>query len=1000
MKLEAVATLGTKLWQLRLRADLGSTAATGLLEAFEADGAIVWLGDTGGPCEAEDLYLAGALVQPGAKAEIAVAIRAGRLEHWIATHGGALYNGAEVGGDEESCGMVAVAWRNARRMPSHVDAFLAFIGEQVKAVLEREAVLAEFETPKKEGDNPDAAVAPRSLRVVSRGGGMGVLLEQAPDAVVLHTLRGKIIDANVAACDALGYTRRELIGMNLGSLMAPGAARAPWLRPNFAKAKCVHTDYVLRRKEGGPVKLLASTRVVRANGEEFAVMFGREPLAHGPRSTSGRDRVVMATSAVPSASPMHSVLDSIADHVFVRDMQGCYVQANPAFAAALGRSVDDILGRRDAELLPPDVASALTFAHVQVLNTGQIMGQEIALPVGGEPHRFLARSAPWCDEQRRVVGVVTIATDVTELHETAAQHDRVLQDLTSANERTERLLSDQRRLTDRTASLLGIARTLGTGLDAEHARAVALAAVEQHIPQASCAIGGYDPISHEVRIAAYGRGAELLKFDADRFRADDASFGDDLLRGCTYSRMRLGPSDFAVDTLLRTRGARGLAAVPLLMGGRPGGVMLLAWPQDREPRLDDVTLVEHVAAHLAQALDNARLYAELRETVTSLRAAQDQVVRTQRLRALGEMAAGVAHDFNNSLTTILGLSEWMLHSLPEAHEVRGDIGTIRNAATDAAAICRRLQMFGRSAPTTTSAETLNLAELAAQVVDMAHPQVQEREKRDGVTFHLTVEASPAPLVHAVEGEIRELLLNLLLNAIDAMPRGGRIAIRTRQARGGAQVAVVDEGVGMTEDVKRRVFEPFFTTKGRAGNGLGLSVCWGIAERHGGTLAVDSTPGAGSTFTLTLPAAIARQVVERPAPVARSAAVAVGSLRILLVDDQADVRESVADMLGALGHEVTQADRGSLALERLAQETCDLLITDLGMDGMDGLELAQLARARQPALPIILLTGWGADYESQVPPNITLVVAKPVTMRALREAVAQAAQPAEPAQRIS
>ncbi len=988
MKLDVVATLGARLWQLQTRAEVGAQAAAGLLEAFEADGAILWFADANRhECDPEDIFLSGPLVQTAQADEIALAIRAGRLEQWIAARGAAIHNAADIDADDGRCGLLAVSWRQARRMPGYVDAFLVLLTEQLKAWSEREAIIATFRGSEATAVAPaSAAPASPSLRIVARGGGMGPLLEQAPDIVMLHTLRGRIIDANVAACTLLGYQKRELTGTSLAALMTTGASRLPWLRPNFADAPRVRAEYLMRRKDGRTVRLYTSTRVVHASGEHVAVMFAREVGQPTARSVSERHDVRVLPPAQPaSASMTQWIVQATADLVFAKDAQGRYVQGNPAFCQQVGRPLPEVVGRRDGDLLPPEVAAAISTVEARVLQDGVPASHEVSWPVGERVRPFVVRQSPWRDEQRRTIGTIAVATDLTGRREREEDREARVRDLTEAHERTSRMLADQQRVADRTAALLAIARTLGTGLDGERASAAALAAIDAHVPEVACAVGEYDAVRHVVRVTAYGQHADLLRLEGETFRGFDASFGDDLLRGRSSARLRLGPSDFAVDAAIQAHGARGLAAVPLLSAGRPRGVLLLAWPVHREPQMADVSLVETIAVHLAQALDNARLHGELKSSLASLRDAQDDLVRTERLRALGEMAAGVAHDFNNSLTTILGMTEWLLTSLPEDSDIRSDLSAIRTAAGHAAALINGLQSFGRSSAHAHAAEPVSLAELAATLPELARPRVQEREARDHVSFEIVVEASPVPLVAAVAEDIRELLRHLIHNAIDALPTGGRILVRTRQVRGGAQVQVVDHGVGMTEDVRRRVFEPFFTTRRHAAKGLGLSVCWGIAARHGGTLAVDSAPGEGATVTLTLPAIAGRAAAAPPARPA-AAAPPIRDLRIVLVDDEPAVRESVTDMLGALGHEVVAVDGGAAAIEAVTARRFDMVITDLGMPGMDGYELARRCRQVCPSLPVVLLTGWAPDT-ADLPEGVVRIVTKPLTLRALREAIA-------------
>jgi PAS domain S-box-containing protein len=532
--------------------------------------------------------------------------------------------------------------------------------------------------------------------------------------------------------------------------------------------------------------------------------------------------------------PYRSVFNSTADYVYAKDVQGRYAEANAAYLAVLGLPATHVIGKRDADLFPPDVASDQIARDQIVEVTGETLESETALVLGGKPRCLLMRRFPWRGPNGTTIGVITVATDITERKQADAERERLVHELQTTNERIEQALAEQTRLSG-----------------------------------------------------------------------------------------------------------------------------------------------------------------ELQASLSSLQSTQDQMVRAQRLRALGEMASGVAHDFNNSLTTILGMIEWLLHTSPPDLAIRSDLDTIRTAAVDAAAIVRRLQLFGRSTPDA-EAEQVDLAEMAQLVVNLARPRWRELAQRRGIQFEVKVDAGPTPPVRVVSSEIRELLMNLVFNAIDAMPHGGDIVIRTGESHGKAIISVVDQGTGIPDDVKERIFEPFFTTKGKDGAGLGLSVCWGIAERHHGTLEVQSKVGVGTTFTLVLPvvqgaarsakAAKPAPPVARRAPVSAKARPSAPRLRVLLVDDQADVLESVADMLGALGHTVAIADSGEEALRHFGRENFDVVLTDLGMPGINGIELARRVRAQRPGTPVALLTGWGADYEENPPEEVTSVLSKPVTMKSLQEAL--------------
>jgi signal transduction histidine kinase len=437
-------------------------------------------------------------------------------------------------------------------------------------------------------------------------------------------------------------------------------------------------------------------------------------------------------------------------------------------------------------------------------------------------------------------------------------------------------------------------------------------------------------------------------------------------------------------------GNRAVLAVPLRAKGRFIGALSIADQGVRPFTAAEVALLQTFADQAALALENARLYSEAQQAYEELSRAQAQLVRSETLRAIGEVAAGAAHHLNNLLAVILARTQLMLRKLT-VPEMRRPLEVVERAATDAADVVRRIRTFSRAHPTPTL-ESVDLNQLLHEVVELTRPRWRDEPQRRGVSFEIVLDTAPA--VPAVAGEaaaLREVLVNLLLNAVDAMPVGGTVRMRTWADADAVHCAVTDTGTGMTPEVQRRAFDPFFTTKGPKSTGLGLSVNDGIIRAHGGALAIDSEPGRGTTVRFHLP--IARTfTTARPQPpviVGESSA----RLRILLVDDETEVRAALAEMLREEGHQVAEAEDGPAGLARLGQgPACDLMLTDLGMPGLTGWEVVNAAKRARPGLIVGLVTGWGDDLDGKpgpcAPPDF--VLAKPITQTALRLALARVA----------
>ncbi len=372
----------------------------------------------------------------------------------------------------------------------------------------------------------------------------------------------------------------------------------------------------------------------------------------------------------------------------------------------------------------------------------------------------------------------------------------------------------------------------------------------------------------------------------------------------------------------------------------------------------------------------------------SLQKTKEAIVQRERMHALGKMASGIVHDFNNLLAPILGFTELLL-TFPSMMEDTTKVSTylqkIRTAATDGAAVVSRLREFYRSREEAEEPEEFSPQHAVEQVLELTRHRWLNEAQASGHEIAVDADLRETPLVMGVVAEIRQALTNLVLNAADAMPEGGTISVRTRGVGNWVCIQIADTGTGMTPETRMRCFEPFFTTKGKFGTGLGLAIVFGIVERHRGRMDLDSEPGRGTTFTIWLPASIDganKGVVLNAAAKDTN----VRPLRILLVDDEDLFLEVVSENLLVMGHSVDCFTDPTAALENFYKQRYDLVITDRAMPGMTGDQLAMRAREYQPSIPVVLLTGFGniIKQSGEQPPNISEVLPKPLSQQMLRE----------------
>lgn len=400
-------------------------------------------------------------------------------------------------------------------------------------------------------------------------------------------------------------------------------------------------------------------------------------------------------------------------------------------------------------------------------------------------------------------------------------------------------------------------------------------------------------------------------------------------------------------------------------------------------RAHELTLVVEERTRTQSALQESHRHLE--DALEQLHRTQDQVVRQERLRALGQMASGIAHDFNNALAPLVGFSELLLlhpEKLQDQRRAQDYLRHMNTAAKDASQIVSRLREFYRDREDE-SFHVVDLRGTVRQAVALSQPKWKDQAQAAGVTIRIETLLQPVPLVAANESELREALINLILNAVDAMPEGGTLTLATRTEGEHAVVEVRDAGIGMSEDVRKRCLEPFFTTKGERGSGLGLAMVYGILKRHDGAIDIDSVPGRGTTFVLRLPSA--RTTAQEGTPQGPPPA---EPLRVLAVDDEPLALRVLVEYLREDAHQVESASSGQEGLAKLKDQEFDLVIVDRAMPGMSGDQFAATAKQIRPETPILLLTGFGdvMNAAGEQPEGVDLVLSKPATIRALREAL--------------
>jgi PAS domain S-box-containing protein len=378
-------------------------------------------------------------------------------------------------------------------------------------------------------------------------------------------------------------------------------------------------------------------------------------------------------------------------------------------------------------------------------------------------------------------------------------------------------------------------------------------------------------------------------------------------------------------------------------------------------------------------------YLSVQRDVTAQKEANQLRLRNETLRALEQMAAGIAHDLNNTLALILGSSEIAANELRESQprlvDLEESVLAIRQAALDAAQMIRRLHDFARERPPA-ELTAVDLAELLREVATVTRPRWLTDAQRRGTQIILEVHTETLPPIAGDASELRDALTNLIFNAVDALPNGGRIVLSAERQGDVAVVRVSDTGIGMSEAVRRRIFEPYFTTKGERGSGIGMPMVYAVVKRHRGEIEVESELGRGTTVTIRLP--IGAPLPERPA----APAVDSRAGYLLVLDDEPGIATMMARMLRRDGHTVVALTNPQEALAAIERERFDLVVTDLGMPAVSGWEIAAAAKRRDPTTRVVVATGWGTDLDPDpaASASVDAVLPKPFQFQRLRELV--------------
>ncbi|MDP3740425.1 MAG: PAS domain-containing protein [Hyphomonadaceae bacterium] len=682
-----------------------------------------------------------------------------------------------------------------------------------------------------------------------------------------------------------------------------------------------------------------------------------------------------ATSA--SRRLLQAIIDNSTAVVYVKDIQGRYLLVNRRYCDLFHLDQEAVLGNTDHDIFPKEAADAFREMDQRVAAAGHALTEEETAPQGDGPHTYISVKFPLRDAASQLYAVGGISTDITE------------------RKHAEQKLQSQLAQLD----LLGrTTRAIGERQDLASIFQVVVRSLEDHLPIDFGCVCLYDKESEVLTVASVGAKSQPLAIEmamAERahLRVDQNGLSRSIQGQLVYEP-DIGGLENPFPERLSRGGLRSLVIAPLLSESRVFGVLIAARRAAHGFSSGDCEFLRQLSEHVALAASQAQVYADLQQAYDELRRTQRAVLEQERLRALGQMASGIAHDINNAISPITLYTESLLELEPGLSERgRQYLVTIQRAIDDVAQTVSRMKEFYRPREAQQFLSRVDLNPVIKQVVDLTRARWSDLPQQRGIVIDLRTDlAAELPAIQGAESEIRDALTNLIFNAVDAMPNGGPLTLRTSAMSGAVCVEICDAGVGMDEETRRRCIEPFFTTKGERGTGLGLAGVYGMVQRHSGGLKIESEPGEGTTVRLVFPilAPEPASTVDHIAP-----QIPTRRLRILVVDDDPRIIGALRDSLQGDGHRVASADGGQAGIDAFiaaekSDEPFEVVITDLGMPYVDGRKVVSAIRAASRTTPIIVLTGWGERLaaENDLPPGVNRVLSKPPRLRELRIALAE------------
>ena len=432
---------------------------------------------------------------------------------------------------------------------------------------------------------------------------------------------------------------------------------------------------------------------------------------------------------------------------------------------------------------------------------------------------------------------------------------------------------------------------------------------------------------------------------------------------------------------------KSILCVPLRTKSKLIGVLeVINKTDDTSFTEEDAMLLNFFASQVAVAIENARYYGELKHKYEEEKEMQEKFAESEKLRALGLMTSGIAHDFNNMLAIISGNID-LIELEEDKEKILKKVQIIKKTAKGSAKTIKRLQKYVKTKDDMLLPRTINLNDLVKEAIEMSIPIWKDGPQEKGLNVEIVDKLTEDEvIIHGDDADLREAVINMIFNSVDAMPQGGKIHIATYTKDESIYLELSDSGIGMDEEAKSRIFDPFFTTKGVGNSGLGMSILYGTIKKHNGSIDIKTTPGKGTMFTIALPKG--KEKTEKSG-VESSHAISTEKVNILIIDDEPQLGAVISEMLSLQGHQTSVFDSGKGGIEAFKKGGYEVLITDLGMPDVSGWEVIDTARQIAPGVISGIITGWDISEAEAKRKGADFLINKPFDSNQIVQAVANA-----------